>query len=75
MTTGFRLNNILEHKRADGYLIYYWESKKVRSDKYERWRSEVCHRNRDKKLWLPFRQGKFNILILIYALYLKLTRR
>jgi hypothetical protein len=75
MSTGIGVNSLIEHRRGDGYLIYGWNAKRAKWAKYETWRSEVCHRNRDRKLWLPFREGKFNILILLYAIYLKITRR
>ncbi len=75
MSSGLSINNILEHRRADGYLIYYWNANKAKGIKYEKWRSEVCHRRRDKKTWLPFREGKYNPLVLTYALLLYISRR
>ena len=38
---------------------------------WDTWRSEYCEKNRDTKLPLSFREGKFNTKSIIVTLYLK----
>ena len=66
----------IEIKRGDGYLIYTERTRQFAFwAKYDRWRSEVCHKHRNDRLFIWFREGRIDPLTLLYALILKITRR
>jgi hypothetical protein len=72
---GFGIKAWADFSRADGYLIYRDTSRPEPWKGYDAWRSTVCHRNRNRKLWIKFRMGETSKLVLLYALYLKIFRR
>ena len=66
----------IQIKRADDYLIYAERTRRVAFwARYDGWRSKVCHKHRNDRLFIWFREGRINILTLGYALILIITRR
>ena len=63
----------IQIKRADDYLIYTERTRQFAFwARYDGWRSEVCHKHRNDRLFIWFREGRINILTLGYALFLKI---
>jgi hypothetical protein len=63
----------MRHERSDGYLVYAERSRRFQLfRRYDRWRAGVCQRRRSGGLWVWFREGRLNPLVLGYAMSIKI---